>query len=222
MDGKLQLPLPPFIECDMLPDNMAEIPSPEIAYYHPHLQRVADKIKPIDPDAAILLLLGRDIIRVHKVREQINGPHNAPYAQRLDLGWVIVGDVCLGTLHKPAKVSVYKTNVLHNGLTSFFTPCPNSIHVKEDCSGITQHHNLTFPTHEDRTLTMSTDNLGCSVFTASQDDNKPALSIDDKAFLDIMDAEVYQNQANSWMAPLPFRSPRRYLPSNREQALKRL
>lgn len=85
MDGKLQLPLPPLIECDMVPDDRTEIPSPEIAHQHPHLLPVADKIQPVDQDAAILLLLGRDILRVHKVREQINGPHNAPYAQRLDL-----------------------------------------------------------------------------------------------------------------------------------------
>lgn len=67
---------------------------------------------------------------------------------------------------------------------------------------------------------MSTDNLGSSVFDRSKDDNKLALSIDDKAFLAIMDAEVYQNKENSWVAPLPFCSPRRRLPSNREQALK--
>ena len=43
-------------------------------------------IPEVDPTAEILLLLGRDIIRVHKVREQVNGPHNAPFAQCLDLG----------------------------------------------------------------------------------------------------------------------------------------
>lgn len=132
MDGKLQLPLPTLIECDMVPDDRTEIPTAEIALYHSHLQQVANKIHPVDHDAPILLLLGRDILRVHKVREQINGPHNAPYAQRLDLGWVIVGDVCLGTVHKPSEVSVYKTNTLQNGRTSFLKPCPNSVHVKDN------------------------------------------------------------------------------------------
>jgi len=37
-----------------------------------------------------------------------------------------------------------------------------------------------------------------------------------------MDNEISQNQENSWVTPLPFRSPRRRLPNNREQALKRL
>ncbi|KAI3361663.1 hypothetical protein L3Q82_002029 [Scortum barcoo] len=223
MDGKLQLPLPTLIECDMVPDDRTEIPTTEIALHHPHLQRVANKIQPVDQDAAILLLLGRDILRVHKVREQINGPHNAPYAQRLDLGWVIVGEVCLGTVHKPSEVNVYKTNTLQNGRTSFLKSCPNSMHVKDDYSGMTQHYSPTFLTCEENTsLTLSAENLGCSVFDRCKDDDKPALSIDDRVFLAIMDAEVTQNKENSWVAPLPFRSPRRRLPSNREQALKRL
>lgn len=35
---------------------------------------VAEHIREIDPTADILLLLGRDILRVHKVSEQVNGP----------------------------------------------------------------------------------------------------------------------------------------------------
>ncbi|XP_035808144.2 uncharacterized protein LOC118470918 [Amphiprion ocellaris] len=223
MDGKLQLPLPPLIECDRVPDDRTEIPSPEIAHHHPHLLPVADKIQPVDLDAPILLLLGRDILQVHKVREQINGPHNAPYAQRLDLGWVIVGEVCLGTVHKPSEVSVYKTNMLNNGRRSFLKPCPNNIHVKDHYRCMTQYHDSTFPAWDKNSRpTLSADNLGCSVFDRSKDDNKPALSMDDKNFLTIMNAKVHQNEGNSWVAPLPFRCPRKRLPSNREQALKRL
>ncbi|XP_034529393.1 uncharacterized protein LOC117804989 [Notolabrus celidotus] len=223
MDGRLQLPLSPMIECDMVPDDRMEIPSPEITHHHPHLLPVADKIQPIDQDAPILLLLGRDIPRMHKVREQINGPHDVPYAQRLDLGWVVVGEVGLETVHKPSEVSVYKTNVLNNGRRSFLKPCPNSIHVKDDYGGMTQHRGSTFPTREKNTRpTLSTDNMGCLVFDMSKDENKPALSIDDKTSLATMDSKVHQNKGNSWLAPLPFCYLRRRLPSNREQALKRL
>lgn len=222
MDGKLQLPLPTLIECDMVPDDRSEIPSPHVALNHPHLQPVAHKITAVDPDAPILLLLGRDILRVHKVREQINGPHNAPYAQRLDLGWVIVGEACLEAAHKPAEVSVYKANVLPNGRTSFLRPCPNSIQVKEDYSGKPHRHNCLYFTHGEADQAVSTDRLGHTVFEISKDDNKPALSMDDRAFLTIMNDEVYQDDDHSWVAPLPFRSPRRLLPSNREQAVNRL
>ncbi|KAL0192214.1 hypothetical protein M9458_010510, partial [Cirrhinus mrigala] len=72
--------------------DRSEIPSPEIARYHLHLKDVADEIPAVDPCAAILLLLGRDILRVHKVLEQRSGPHNTPFAQCLELGWVIIGE----------------------------------------------------------------------------------------------------------------------------------
>ncbi|XP_074518426.1 uncharacterized protein LOC141784488 [Halichoeres trimaculatus] len=222
IDGKLNIPLPTLIECDMVPDNRNEIPSPEIAKQHPHLQSVANKIHPVDQDAPVLLLLGRDILRIHKVREQINGPHNAPYAQRLDLGWVIVGEVCLGAVHKPSEVNVYKTNILHNGRASFLSPCPNSIHVQESYGDLKKSHQQSRVFDEKASLSLTTDDLGCSVFERSKNDDEPALSIDDKEFLNIMNAEVYQDESNSWVAPLPFRSPRRRLPSNRAQALKRL
>lgn len=83
-----QWEIPPLLECKMMPDDRSEIHTPDIAQHFPHLTPVADKIPPPDPSAPILLLLGRDILSVHKVRKQYNGPHNTPYAQRLDIGWV--------------------------------------------------------------------------------------------------------------------------------------
>lgn len=38
---------------------------------------------------------------MHKVCKTLNGPHDLPFAQKLDLGWVIVDNVCLGNVHKP-------------------------------------------------------------------------------------------------------------------------
>lgn len=64
--------------------------------------------------------MGRDMLRVHNVCEQIIGPHDTSYAQWLDIGWLIVGEVCLETVHKPSEVKVYKINILHNGCMSFF------------------------------------------------------------------------------------------------------
>ncbi|RXN36772.1 hypothetical protein ROHU_002657 [Labeo rohita] len=96
VDNKISIHLPTLLECNQIPNVRTEIPTPEAAFHHVHLKRIADKIPPLDPDAKILLLLGRDILQVHKVREQISGPGDAPFAQRLDLGWVVVGDVCLG------------------------------------------------------------------------------------------------------------------------------
>ena len=222
IDGEISLPLPPLIECNEIPNNRDEIPTPEAAANHPHLQPVAAHIQQLDPNAAILLMLGRDILRVHKVRQQVNGPHNAPFAQRLDLGWVLIGEVCLGNAHKPS-VSSFKTNLLEKGRPSFLTPCPNRIHLQEKmCYSGEQQGGPSLVYNQRHARKAPCEDLGQDVFQISRDDNKLAPSVEDTIFLKTMDKEVYRDDANSWVAPLPFRTQRRRLPNNREHALTRL
>ncbi|XP_064469613.1 uncharacterized protein LOC135384337 [Ornithodoros turicata] len=45
--------------------------------------------------------------------------------------------------------------------------------------------------------------------------------MEDKEFLSMMDREFHRDTLNNWVAPLPFRMPRRELPDNREQAFYR-
>ena len=222
-DGETNILLPTLIECNEIPNNRSEIPTPEAAYHHHHLKQIADKIPPLDPDADILLLLGRDIIRAHKVRKQYNGAHDAPYAQKLDLGWVIIGDVCIGGAHKDNTVSVMKTCILNNGRPSSLTPCENRIQVKEMYG--TKHEGNNTPLHrttQSTSLVSNKDNLGKTVFCTTENDNLLAHSIEDLTFLRIMEQECFQDDTNSWVAPLPFRHPRRRLPDNRDYAHKRL
>lgn len=129
INRKVSMILPILTECNQIPNNRSEIPTLEAAAAHPHLSHLATQIPPLDPSADILLLLGRDVIQAHKVRRQINGPNEAPYAQQLDLGLVIIGDVCLSGAHRPT-VNSYKTNILDNGRPSFFSPCENRIYTK--------------------------------------------------------------------------------------------
>ncbi|XP_073435740.1 uncharacterized protein [Dendrobates tinctorius] len=218
IDGELSLPLPTLIECNQIPNNREEIPTPEAALHHRHLRAIADHIPALDPKAQIMLLLGRDIIRLHKVRQQVNGPHNSPYAQKLDLGWVIIGDVCLRDFHKPTTVSSLYTNSLESGRPSFLPPCPNKFLFKENLSGPVH---LTFNKREDYSGGTVNDQLGCTVFHRTKEDNKIAPSIEDKAFLKIMEHEFLQDETGSWVAPLPFKTQRRRLPDNKSQALKR-
>lgn len=220
IDGNVQISLPSLIECDMMPDDHSEIPSAEIAHHYSHLKPVAEKIPAIDPDAAILLLLlGRDILRVHKVCKQYNGPNNAPYAQQLDLGWVIVGEVCLRGAHKPSSVNVYRTDVLPTGRTSFLRSCYSVIYIQEKFDKRRSTHGIQTLKEMD-ILADDTDDLGSTVFKRTKEDEKIALSIEDQAFLEIMDKNVHMNDANSWVAPLPFHFSRHRLPNNREQAVK--
>ena len=108
-----------------------EIPTPDVAKAHPHLQPIAHKIPELHPDPDILLLVGRDAPPLHKVHESRNGTGDSPWAQRLDLGWVILGNVCLDGAHKPDGMSTYKTHILPSMRPSILEPCPNSILVKQ-------------------------------------------------------------------------------------------
>lgn len=63
-DRKIKLPT--LIECEMIPDDWAEIPTPEIVHYFPHLRPVADKIPPLSENAQIPILQRRDILRAIK------------------------------------------------------------------------------------------------------------------------------------------------------------
>ncbi len=44
-------------------------------------------------------------------------------------------------------------------------------------------------------------------------------SVEDRQFIQLMDKELFMDDNNSWVAPLPYCSPRQRLPNNREQAL---
>lgn len=205
--------LPTLIECNHMPDDRSEIPTPAVAQHQPHLKSIAHRIPPLDPEAQILLLLRRDILEVHKVREHRNGPPSAPYAQRLDLGWVVVGDVCLGSAHKPVAVTSFRTNVLENGHPSLLTPCPNHLQVKEKFNTRAQHCTTPHGLAHD-TPVLDDCSLGSTIFERTKDDDKVGLAMEDQLFLDLMHKEMLIDDTNSWVAPLPFRSPRRWLPNN--------
>ncbi len=221
LDGKTVVALPPLLECNTLPDDISEIPTPEVAVHFPHLTAMSEKIPPLDRGAPILLLLGRDVLSVHKVREQRNGPQNTPYAQRLDLGWVIVGEVCLDGIHRQSSMNTYKTNILLNGRTSYFSLCTKGINVVERGESPLLSY-IPDPPCSLKSKESYSKSLKENVLFRTPEDNKAALSVEDKVFLDIMNKEVYLDEDNHWVAPLPFRSPRIQLPNNREQAKQRL
>ncbi|XP_061176088.1 uncharacterized protein LOC133185041 [Saccostrea echinata] len=191
--------LPVAIECDEIPNERSEIPTPDVAFSHKHLNCIAHQLPSIKENVNIGLLIGRDVPEVHHVFDQITGPKGAPFAQKLGLGWVIIGDVCLGKVHKPDHVNVMKTSILNNGRVTQFEPCENHFHVKEI------HATETCDT----------------LFHRSHDDDKIGLSLEDRKFLTIMDQEFHRDENSKWIAPLPFRSPRPVLPNNRPQAWRR-
>ncbi|XP_060083210.1 uncharacterized protein LOC132562482 [Ylistrum balloti] len=140
----------------------------------------------------MLTVIGRDLIEAHHVLDHRIGTNGLPYAQHLPLGWVIIGEVCLGKVHRAEVVNVNKTNVLDSGRPTLFELCDSDINVKCD-----------------------------SVFKKTSGDEKPGLSIEDQVFLDIMDVGFAKTDTGQWTAPLPFCENRRVLPNKKPFALSR-
>ncbi|XP_052218042.1 uncharacterized protein LOC127835646 [Dreissena polymorpha] len=199
-DGAYKFDFPSVLECDEVPNVREEIPRPEVAKYHPHLRDIANLIHPIDHRAEIMLLIGRDLIDAHHVLEQRIGPVHTPYAQRLKLGYVVVGECCLGQIHKSTSVNVNKTFVA-NGRTTILTPCENRFDVKE------------------QSICEICDD---PIFVRTSADEKPAMSQNDKYFMKMMDEQFKKSHGGKWTAPLPFLPDRPRLPNKRDQALKRM
>ena len=82
LDGTKSYRLPSLVECKSIPDNKGEIATPLIARAHPHLRHIANKIPETEKDADILLLVGRDVTPLHKVRESRSG---SAFRPRLNL-----------------------------------------------------------------------------------------------------------------------------------------
>ena len=170
--------VPLLVECDNIPNIREEIPTPAIAQGHAHLSDIAEYIPPLVPEAEILLIIGRDVPSAHCIFDQRIGPANAPLAQKTSLGWAIIGEVCYNSACVPPVISNFKTSYVHDRRPSIVAPCDNQIHISE----IDDH-----------------------LFKVTREDDKTAMSIEDKKFLNVMDAEFQKDQNGHWVAPLPFR-----------------
>ena len=177
-DGSKDIVIPLIVECDDIPNLREEIPTPAVASCYPHLADIAQYIPPIDPNAEILLLIGRNVPSAHIVLDQKLGPANAPFAQQTSLGWAVIGETCLNGVHVPPVVSVSKTSFLPNGRPSLLQPCNHHFCVTE---------------------------INDALFKKTNDDEKPGLSVEDRKFLSIMDKGFEKDESGNWVAPLPFR-----------------
>ena len=209
--GDTEILLPPIIECDDIPNEVSEIPTPDVAKAYRHLQYLAKEIPDLDPRCRIQLLIGRDLPEAHHVLEQVVGKQGMPFAQKLTLGWVIVGEICLGKVHPPDVISVNKTTIMSDGRGTIYEPCQYSLNLKEN---------------ENKMNSISSemskrDFRGDSVFTKTPEDDKVGLSVEDKQFLLLMKEEMKRDEDGFWTAPLPFKKDIQGIPNNRKLALRR-
>lgn len=204
-DRHVCIDLPVLIECDNIPNNRQEIPSPDVTRYHPHLSDI--ELEHLDDQCQILLLIGRDVPYVHRILDQKTGHPDAPIGLRSPLGWTVVGDVCLGSQHRSSDINVYKTFVLSNGRPSLLQPCENQLVIKDS----------PMP----NSFTKQPLDIDDKIFLLTPDDNKPGLSTEDRIFLEEMERNFRKNSDGNREAPLPFKSQRPRLPNNRSMALDR-
>ena len=66
-------------ECSAILD----IPTPAVVRAHPHLEAIAEKIPELDPEAEILLLVGRDAPPLHKILDKGRPSFLLPCSNRL-------------------------------------------------------------------------------------------------------------------------------------------
>lgn len=208
--------LPTLIECDSIPQDKREIPTPEMTRF-PHLQEIASESPPFDSNADVHLLIGRDAPELLKVREFRNGPRGVPRAQRLTSGWTIIGQMCLDLAGGPVHALVRRTNVRSvNEITSLelhpsqsetesfeLVPCPNRFKIMGSLSE-----------QEGR--------LKENIFHTCWEDNETSLSCEDRKFLDTMETSIHKNETGHWEMPLPFRRTEVRMPNNCSQAVNRL
>ena len=212
IDGQTSMDLPTVLERDDIPENYSEIPTPEVASHYTHLHDLAQEFDPLDESRKILLLIGRDLIDAFVVLDQRTGPSNTPIGQKLPLGWTIIGDACLSRQHLPPVTGVYKTYISNGGRASVFEPCAQYMKVYP---ATPSKDSLE---HMDGTAGKA---HGTDLFECTPDDNKPGLSVEDRQFLTIMSEEMHLDDSGSLVAPLPSRVPRKPLPNNYSQALRR-
>ncbi|KAI4893104.1 hypothetical protein NFI96_020620, partial [Prochilodus magdalenae] len=71
MDEQVSISLPTLIECDDIRNDRTEFPTPEAAFHHKHLNSLPAQIPELNTDSLILMLLGRDIMRIHKNQRNV-------------------------------------------------------------------------------------------------------------------------------------------------------
>ena len=87
--------LPLLTECSRIPQSKREIALPHLVDHHQHLSHLVSFLPEYESDTDIHILLGRDAPEILKVRDVINGPPGAPWAQKTVFGWSILGKLCL-------------------------------------------------------------------------------------------------------------------------------
>ena len=181
---------------DDLPADDSDIPTRRAASQWDHLKDIAKHI-PEQRKVEIGLLIGRNVPQAMKTREVVNGKDDEPWAERYDLGWTIIGDVCKGPEGNNSD-EAFKINriVIRDSATT------KEIYTPSDVQRMME--------------------LDYSERKAEREDNTTH-SVEDRKFLQILEEGIKKDTGGRWEMPLPFRDKTPlHLPDNRPHCLRRM
>lgn len=85
----------------------------DVENQYPHLTEIACHFPPINDRAEVFFLISRDLPEPQHMQSRIIGQKGTPLAQKLALGWTLVGKICFGKVHRP-DFKTYKISILES------------------------------------------------------------------------------------------------------------
>ena len=209
---QVSIPLPQTFTRQTIPFKSSQIPKPEVAMCWDHLKPIASKLMPYRSDLDVGLLIGTNCPKAIKPREIIPGADNDPYGIRTDLGWGIVGRVCLSPSQDfDENPQVWTNKIVTREVTSSIAaPCNGATFV------VRSQAKELFTPAQVREMFEADFQESCS------DKNSGSFSVEDQKFINILEEGIHRQGNGHYEMPLPLRSRDAVLPNNRSLALKRL
>ena len=136
-------------------------------------------------EAGILLLFGRDLPCLYMVQDPtMEQGCSMGTEARPGLGWVVIGNACSNSAHKPRKIATFKNHFLDNGRPSFMELCPSLLYLECEAA-LNDASSATCQKKRHLVNELFEGNLGTSALVRTKDDNKPGTSVDDRTFVQI-------------------------------------
>ena len=204
----VEIPLPKSYSRSSIPAKKSQIPRPESALNWPHLQKISEKIMPLNEDIEVGLLIGLNCPRVIKPLEVIPGKEDDPYAKKTALGWGIIGAVRSSNEEDTeVKSEIACNRIITREVQG--TPKGKMCHFAFK----TQVKEMISPSDVSKMFTLD--------FNERQTDEKP-LTVEDRRFLRTVREGIHQLADGHFEMPLPLRHENLELPNSKRLALNRL
>ena len=192
-EHKLQYPksqdvkIPTTYSRESLPADKNDVASKNNVLPFKHLKDIAKHIPDYDEDIPIGLLIGQDCPRAQEPHETIHGVENDPYAVRKVLGWCVMGPIT-EELARNTKCNFLKTRYAASSI---------------DSQAVCKNHFAITKSVQDNYVSDKLKEMWSSDFNETNGDTQ-ALSMDDKQFVKLMQANVKQVNGK-YELPLPLK-----------------